>query len=447
MNTMRHSPLLTDLLVLLERPENADGVTLAHILTRLASYELEEGGPYANEENGSADLGMNLAIAVFLGAHDVRLPKLDAFITARIASGKLQSEFLDDKALAGLMKRYRDLSELSAGEPSRALAYDAHEERIVNAILAAARERFATIPGSFTEDALAVIERTMRGNPDKQMSLMPLYMRDALGDVGKRFSDARLAELGLANVFFWTAFIIYDDFWDEDEAAEPKLLPIANLFARHYVRFFENALPQAYFHGLMDKLDAANRWEMAECRLTKEGSQISVPETLPDYADFLVKFYPAAGHVFGPVSMLMELGHAIDSPEVMNLVDYFRYYLVAMQLNDDAHDWKEDLERGHLSTAVSLLLAAWKRAHPERQQIDLAHDMPELERLFWFDTIVPLCEAALACTKRSRAALAALTCIAHPEPLERFISLNERIADEALLEQRRSAAFLSALPT
>lgn len=447
---MRNSSLLTDLLVLIARPESADGATLARVLTRLAEHELEEGGPYAShakgKEKNGADLGLNLAIAVFLGMHEVRLPKLDAFIDACRATGKVRSSLIDEKTLAGLLKRDRALRARGPESPAAAPLYDAHEKAAVDAVLAAARKRLAAMPDTFVPTALAVIERTMRGNPDKQMSLMPLYMRDALGGAGKRFSDARLAELGLANVFFWTAFIIYDDFWDEDEAAEPRLLPVANLFARHYMQFFDSILPHGFFHGLMDTLDAANEWEMTACRLSRKGGNIIVPETLPDYGDFMIKFYPAAGHVLGPVSMLAELGHAIDSPEMAHLLDYFRYYLVAMQLNDDAHDWKEDLARGHLSTAVSLLLVAWKRAYPERREIDLASDMQELERLFWFESLVPLCEAALACTSRSRAALASLTCIEDPKPLERFIALNERIAEAALQEHRRSVAFLGALP-
>lgn len=447
-------PLLTDLFASLSSSndvQDTDGVLLARTLTRLAEHEVAEGGPYATiPGNGldDADLGLNVAIAVFLAAHDVRLENLDTFINERIASGNLRSEVLDDANLDALLARYRNPEVLP--EAASEVSYDPHERAVLTELRRAARARFSDLPQAFAANAHEVIERTMRGNPDKQMSLMPLYVRDAL-DEGRRFTDTRLAEFGLANVFFWTAFIIYDDFWDEDEAAEPGLLPVANLFARHYVRFFENVLPpetgfSAFFHDLMDRLDAANEWEMLSCRLVREGSRIIVPETLPEYGDFMIKFYPAAGHVLGPVAMLVEFGYSLDSKEVTALIEYFREYLVAMQLNDDAHDWKEDIERGHISTAVSVLLTAWKRAHPERSEIDLGKDMPELERLFWFETLTPVCESVLACTARSRAALRSVGLPGNTRPLEAYIEKNERIAEEALREQRRSTAFLEALP-
>ena len=57
------------------------------------------------------------------------------------------------------------------------------------------------------------------------MSLMSFYTKEAFGKKGEKISDDIVAEMGLANIFFWTAFIIYDDFWDEDEEAQPRKLP------------------------------------------------------------------------------------------------------------------------------------------------------------------------------------------------------------------------------
>lgn len=449
-------PLLEELLASVTssgNPADPDGAALARVLARLVEHEIEEGGPYALTPGGipeKPDLGMNAAVAVYLGAHDVRLPNLDAFLDERLASGVFHSRALSQATLEDLLTRVRALPKRPASPSSAPLRYDAREKKVLDAIRRKARDRFAGLPASFAENAHEVIGRTVRRNSDKQMSLMPLYIRAALGENGERFDDERLAGFGLANVFFWTAFIIYDDFWDEDEAAEPRLLPVANLFARHYVRFFENVLPgetgfNAFFHRLMDNLDAANEWEMLCCRLKREGDRLRVPEQLPDYGDYTIKFYPAAGHVLGPVAMLAELGYAPGSKEVASLLDYFRHYLIAMQLNDDAHDWKEDLARGHISTAVALLLGAWKRTHPARTHIDLAQDLPELERLFWFETISPLCEATLAHTRQSSEALDSLTFLENPEPLRKFITRNEAIATEALREQKRSVEFLSAV--
>lgn len=436
-------PLLTELLAAILEPQ-VEGDVLAHLLGRVAEHEIQEGGPYtATIGERDADIGLNLGIAVFLGQNGVRLEQLDAFIDTCVRGGELHSAFLEDTEVAQLIKRNATLRKARS---EKKVTHTEAENRLLDAIRRALDERLSHLPRGFKEHAHAVIERTIRGNTDKQMALMPLYVREALGKRGSHFTDERLAELGLASIFFWTAFIIYDDFWDEDEAAEPKYLPIANLFARHFIRTFEHTPGLAmYFHELMDLLDAANEWEMLWCRLVRKEAIIIVPEELPDYGDYLIKFYPAAGHVLGTVAMFGELGYAPDSEEVECVVEYFKHYLVAMQLNDDAHDWKEDLARGHISTAVAKLLEAWKEEHPDEGEIDLEEDMPELERLFWFRVLTPLCESVLACTSRARASLAALDCIEYREPLERFITENERIAKEALAEHRRSVAFLDAL--
>lgn len=454
MRTPPPLPFLADILAVLSREAApVDGATLARILTSLAEFEIEEGGPYAATTDGSrkkADLGLNLAIAVFLARQDVRLPKLDAFLTERLSDPRTAfSLFVDAELLPKLLDEYRT-SDSALAKAAVEERVTSEEARIMKEIFSAANDRFAALPPAFAEDARAVIRRTMRGNPDKQMSLMPLYMRQALGSTGRHFSDERIAEFGLANIFFWTAFIVYDDFWDEDEAAEPRLLPVANLFARHYTAFFERAVPEetgfpVFFHDLMDQLDAANGWEMRACRLNRTGSRVLVPKELPAYGAYDIKFFPAAGHVLGPVAMLLELGYALDGPEVAGLIPYFAHYLIAMQLNDDAHDWKEDLARGHISTVVAKLLAVWKDTHPERKGIDLKKDMSELERLFWFETLIPICESVLEHTKQARTALRTLSFIENHAPLEQFIQRNERVAQEAMAEQRRSVEFLRGI--
>lgn len=430
-----------------------DARMLARILSELVQREVAEGGPYAIIPQGGiedVDIGLNIVIALFLSTVEVRLPHVDAYIDACIAHGNQTSECVSAQELSELIARYRTLHRVAPATNESPIEYSVEELHMRNAISDALSSRLTSLPNAFVKNAERVIARTIQGNPDKQMSLMALYVREALGTKGTRFSDTYIARLGLVNVFFWTAFIIYDDFWDEDEAAEPGLLPVANLFARHYTDFFSTIFPldptfRTFFHTLMDSLDAANEWEMLNCRLRREGDTVFLPETIPDYGEHDIKFSPAAGHVLGPVAMLVECGFPVDSNEVRGLVTYFKHYLIAMQLNDDAHDWKEDLARGHISTAVAMLLSAWQMTHPERKEINLLDDIPELERIFWFETLIPVCTAVKRHTRRSRSALESLTFIQNREPLEQFIRRNEAIADKALTEQRGTAAFLEAL--
>src|SRR5262249_38699888 len=157
----------------------------------------------------------------------------------------------------------RALQDLLAWRMSRehvkkipAKEYDAEEERILQNIRTIAQRRFSHLFYELRTDALRVMERMIQSNPDKQIPFMPLYLRRAFGMRGDIWSDEDIARLGFANILFWSSTIVYDDFWDEDEKAEPRALPTANLFARYYADFFCNRVPgtgfRRFFHRTMD---------------------------------------------------------------------------------------------------------------------------------------------------------------------------------------------------
>jgi hypothetical protein len=436
---------------------------LSQILATLLLYEVEEGGPYAAGPDGEVDFGLNLLIALFLSTQGIRLPKLDAHLEERITSNGATSDFLSKNELISYLEKYEKSKgmkeEPRVSEPERNTAIRLLEEEMIRDIKSAAVKRFLNSMPALREAAEFLVTRTMAGNPDHQMSLMSLYVREALGEKGKSISDEMIIQLGVANVFFWSAFIVYDDFWDEDEAANALLLPVANAFARSYIDFFCTYIPErhiperkpertlrALFHDVMDRLDSANAWEISECRMRVEGEILFLPEEWPvfgdEYGDYSKKFYPAAGHVMGPVALFIECGFPVDSSETQALLGYFREYLIAMQLSDDAHDWKEDLRRGNLSTAVAELLRVWQKRYPDRTELNLTEDLPELEELFWFSMLRPFCERILAHTKRSRAYLQELNFLEKPEFLEKFIIQNENAANEALAELEFSEQIL-----
>jgi hypothetical protein len=406
-----------------------EGRPLGKITALLVSLESVPGGPYysapaAKGGQKICDRRTNLAIARFLSVYEVKLPNLDTFL------GKKKSK-------ASSRARKGNIS----GHPGFTMT----ERDMMNKIRMRTRTRLAWLDPGFRKLAEKAIEQTIRGNPDKQMSLMPYYLKIALGKKGKKIPDEMLASMGMANIFFWTAFIIYDNFWDEDEAADPRLLPAANLFARSYVEFFGSALPprarfSEFFHRLMDKLDAANAWETRCCRARTENAIFEIPDSLPDYGGYEKKYLPASGHVAGPVALLSYLGYGIDSAESKYCIEYFKHYLIAMQMNDDMHDWEEDLRRGHISTAVDILL---RDLPPGRKTINLEKDMEELRRMFWFVTLPKIAEKALRHLRKSRAALMSMRSIENPAPLLYFIDFNQKIAEKALTEQKHSVQFLN----
>lgn len=447
---MQHNQFIDNLLSSVESGESVGGIKLAQIVKRLTEIEVGEGGPYSLEpEHGSADIGLNLAIACFLALQDIRLPKLDDFLEKRLSNiTEPFGSVIDDKRVRNLIGKYKTLigNEDKKESVKQPIIYDENEQRIMDMIRRKFNDRFSNFSPALRERAKLAIEKTIRSNRDKQMSLMAYYTKISLGKSGESIPDELVADIGLANIFFWTAFIIYDDFWDRDEAADPRLLPIANIFARHYIDFFI-ALPddkefRPFFHDLMDKLDGSNAWEVENCRAKVEGNIFHIPTTLPDFGDYENKYRPASGHILSSVAILTQFGKELKTEDWRNIVSYFKHYLVAMQLNDDAHDWEEDLRRGHLSTVVTLLLSDLKKSGWEKPMIDLSMDLPEIRKTFWFVTMPRYIKTVLSQTETSRKALHAISIIKNPALLENIITTTENVARQAERESIDSGALL-----
>lgn len=421
--------------------EEINGHDLAQALNYLAKYEVKEGGPYYDEQH-SVDLGLNVLIAAFLKKQKVTLPNLDRLIKKAIKENEINSKYFSSTA---------DLKKLCSNLylTEKELLKQTDDKFLKN-IKKEADKLFKKLNPEFKKLAQDAIDRTIKNNRDGQMSLMPYFFKKALGKNGKQLNDLLIAKLGLANTFFWTAFIIYDDFWDEDEKAAPKLLPVANFLARSYISYFNKVLPgnnqfTDFFTNLMDKLDSANTWETLHCRTKVEDNLFYIPKRLPSYQNYTKKFEPASGHVLGCVTLMMKLGYKINSKDINNLLDYFKNYLIAMQINDDAHDLQEDLSRGHLSTVVVMFLHDWQKKYPEQKIINLKNDLEKIQQLFWFTTIKKSCKLTISYTTKARKSLAIMSFLENPQYLERFINISEKVAKDAQTEYKKSLDLLQAL--
>lgn len=459
-----------------------DGKAIASALKWLTSSEEKEGGPYyCSKRDKHIDLGINILIGYFLYLENVDLPSINELIEKAIEENNFPSEFITDQyILIDILSRFykgdkRDLlisylkrkleeplknNHLSFIEASvhsltkkdnkdNEKKFAKGEEDALRDIFNIFKQRVSAMPQEIKNFATEEIIRTVKGNSDKQMSLMSYYTRLSLGDNGKDISERIVVEMGLANIFFWTAFIIYDDFWDEDEAANPKVLPTANFFARDYIRFFTSLFNEPsdefnlFFRGLMDSLDGANTWETARCRTKIINGKFLIPDILPDYKDYSQKYYPASGHILGPVAIFKKIGFKVSSEETQNLINYFKHYLIAMQLNDDMHDWEEDLKRGHLSTSVMELLKEYSLKYPDKKEIDIADELDDLRKTFWFNVMPKMCKETLNHTNKSEEALNKILILENPAPLQKFIDMNRDIAEQGLREYKNSIDLLN----
>lgn len=199
-----------------------------------------------------------------------------------------------------------------------------------------------------------------------------------------------LSKLGSANLYGWIAYTIYDDFIDDE--GDPRLLPAANVAHRASFKAFLDASPdkqfQSYVEETFNKIDAANAWEINNCRALITTRTIFIA-ALPSYKDLSLLADRSIGHALPPLAVLVQSGNPVSSENFTLLESALQHYLIAKQLNDDAHDWVEDFNRGHLSYVVTKILQEMCVPEGVYNKVELHNSM---RHFFWHNTILTICD-------------------------------------------------------
>ena len=323
------------------------------------------------------------------------------------------------------------------------------QTEIYNSITQLANKRCSLFNGDLKKQALKALSQTLKTNKDKQIVLLPYFFKTALGKRAKNISDEKLIQLGLANLYGWTAYTIYDDFLDEE--GRPELLSAANAFLRGLTTIFNNVVPPEsgfpdFFSQTMDCLDNANTWEVNHCRIRSRGKQLNVPDTLPVYGDYTKLAERSLGHALTPIAILFLLGYKEKSEEIKKVSAFFKHYIIARQLNDDAHDWEKDLKRGQIDSVGADVLRKWKEATPLKQQreADILKIMPDLQKIFWYDVIPEVCQTVLKRTELAEKSLKAISLISNPLVMTNLLKPVRYSAQKALAEREETIKFLKS---
>jgi hypothetical protein len=306
------------------------------------------------------------------------------------------------------------------------------EEQIVKEVIKKVKTRFAGCDTDLKREAVKTITKTFRGDTDKQIALLPYFFRLSLGESGKSISDEMIVALGAANVFGWIAYTIYDDFLDEE--GDPRQLSIANVCLRESAEIFRSSLPpETGFADLsqktFDRIDSANMWEVHQCR------DIAAP---PDYGDYSKLAERSLGHALSPIALLFALGYKEHSVEVQGMMQFFRNYLIARQLDDDAHDWEDDLRRGQINAAGAQVLRIAKGNTRTEE---------ELKKIFWEKAVVGVCKDMIRHVKLARRDLVRSPLSIDTRFFEGLLQKIERSGEKALKERDATMKFIRAYKT
>lgn len=336
------------------------------------------------------------------------------------------------------------LTENGSISPMKSISLTAQEtgvrEKVTNLITMRINQCREPLRSSFSD----TLHRVTGGRHGDEILLLPFRFHEALLPSARHTNSRIPLQLGAANAYGWMAYTLYDDILDGD--ADGSLLPVANTCLREVTRIFEtlaaeNPLITKIFHHIMDTLEAANAWEVGQTRVSARDAQGLPMGSLPDYGAYEKLADRSLGHALGPVTLLLMSGRV---QEAQVLLRFFRQYLIARQLDDDAHDWEEDLRAGRINAVGALTLRAWRERGLTPDTSD-ADGIMALRRSFQRDLLPDVARLMLQHIEHAETAVREIQAWMDPTILLSLLKPVRDSAETALRTHRETRAFLDTI--
>ena len=227
------------------------------------------------------------------------------------------------------------------------------------------------------------------GKLEKEIILYPFILTNTLRAKVTSVFYRTADDLAYANLIGWVAYKIIDDIIDEGKST--NLLPLANKALREVNRVYFTILKkpehQKFFKEIMDDMDDAQREEMEE---SVDGYQQASSRHLPLFSDEETMLQrlgrKSLGHALPTIVLVLLSKQNTSSATMKAVVLFWKNYLTAKQLSDDAHDWKEDFKKG-ISNSTLFYIQNSKHFKKEK-----ASDISHLNEIFWSETMTAIAE-------------------------------------------------------
>lgn len=360
-----------------------DGSLLAHLAKRLIIAEVRPGGPYRNEA-GEVDAATNLAVGYLFLCIRKPLPAVVQFIE------KLPEA---DKLSVPLYKKYLTLLASYVTPPLP------KAEQIYTRIEAS----LAKLDAPVRDSAISFLARVKSADKHYEITLLADRFHQSL--LTPKHSHYTTT-LGEANVYCWIAYTIYDHLIDGEKVI--NYLPVANIATRLSIERYSSIFPVNHpflktIQRVFTAMDSANAWELTYCRLKATPTHLSI-DRLPLYRQRHILARRSFGHTLGPLALASLAGGT--AAQLADIRRGLSHYLITRQLNDDMHDWRQDLREGHVSPVIALLL---RQAGITQGTYAIETLSEMLTPLFWSKTVTAMnktihdhAEAAKRHLRRSR---------------------------------------------
>jgi len=323
--------------------------------------------------------------------------------------------------------------------PKKALL-DRKQLAIKKAIINEFNCEIAVFSDDFKMLANKILKQITTSEIGDQVLLLPYYFQLSLQEnVRNRVTNDLIIKLGLANLFGWIAYTLFDDFYDDE--GDKSLLPIANTCLRKLAKIYSSDLKNdtfsQFFDEYMNTLDDSNVWEILNCSLKREDFAFVIKKV--DFGEKSIKIAEKSiGHILGPIYILNHLGIDTKSLSFQETKDFLTHYLVAKQMNDDAHDWEEDLKAGKSTCVLDILFTDFAQKTVGLEKID------ELKEIFWNKTILKVCDLVQYHLVESTRALNRVAIIENKTIFLTMINNLEKIRIKTLKERQDTLDFIQS---
>lgn len=384
-------------------PSLLKGEVIARFAQRLLGHEQSVGGPYQDSHNMPATNAMIAQLFAALGkplpgviryleGHTVKTSPLWSLRWPRIilnTTSEMSPSFYEP-----LFSEHSDILQLCMTVPPSTSSLP---KKTNSQVALSVKAGLEALSPTLRPSALKAWESVARADKRHEISMLTAYFCDSLVS-SSHVSDDVIRVLGQANFYTWIAYTIYDDFIDNE--GDPAYLSIANVAHRTAVRYYQQVAPhhKSDIEECFMAMDNANAWELKHCRYDISEDIIIITK-IPSYKTGLVLAHRAGAHILGPLLACSHLA-SVTPHKKRILHDSLNHYLIARQLNDDLHDWREDLQSGHISFVVAHLLT---RAGVSPGAHKLTDITAMLQEYFWQHGLEEICDLILEHTARAEA--------------------------------------------
>ncbi len=307
------------------------------------------------------------------------------------------------------------------------------------AVLSLAKKQCRTLPADLRRTTMDSLTKLAGSENGHEIISLPEAFSRSLRQPPHPPAGDFFVNLSLATLFGWLAYTIYDDFLDEE--GQPGLLPTATLALRRSLHSFLDSLPdnrpfRNLVHEVFDTIDGANAWEVSHCRFQRQDGKLIVSK-LPDYGDLSKLAERSLGHTLAPIAVLSAQGHTGDA------LQYTRHalssYLIVRQLNDDLHDWQEDLGNGHITYVVVHILSGLGM---KPGSYDVSALLPKAGKQFWYSTLPDICREMQYHISKGRAFVDRAGIFNNRNVMGKLLDGIEASVEETLAKQGQAERFI-----